>query len=663
MGSVSMAKSLIGRPESAAAVDLGLLEFWSEWRSRAARSELASPTTLAALDEWFERGNARCLLSRPRNECYSVVATWVQSLVARQADVEVLYLPVSRRLGTASERKALQLLYGQLDQQVRFVSNPRSMDELRSAFGLCLGRDEEGPMLLVVIDALEHAVGWGASQLGWWVRNAGEGVRILVVADVEVGLDGPSGVEFYLEELDWERDATDVIEHGLEARPQTSRASEVEPRLTHLRFILQPLSAALAPILTQELERYFSVDLEALGGVDTNAEAWRSSVHSLESGQLLLSSDCLQARLLETWGTQALDAALVARVRQDVEHGRSDALTEYAVRTTCLHMSRLGEPYQGWRFVVTAGWLSAWSKFDDALSGYLGDLELARKAAENEIGKQCETEGTGTNDTLVDAIGLYARVVACQAVLLEKEGSRHNKPSFEGPYTQPRLNLTAPIKLRSMAAALLLGLEREAPERAHELQHLLGSGPAAYGRPVQAPPRAFWRSVCERQITDEDIEVIRAAGNAYTLGWPPLRGAGAACLALGEERAWELAEATTGAHRAESFADLARYVSPAKQHQAVVAAMDAYFDHGDSGSRPWSFSCAAWMSRTDAALLMGLTLGRDPEADLERTFIGPGGILDCAALIMRIGGPGAVVAVAEQVCEVVHWLGQEDAGE
>src|SRR5690606_6398672 len=183
--------------------------------------------------------------------------------------------------------------------------------------------------------------------------------------------------------------------------------------------------------------------------------------------------------------------------------------------------------------------------------------------------------------------------------------------------------LTAPTRLCSLSAALLLGLEQEAPERAHELRHLLESGPAARSRSMPEPPKAFWRKVCERQVTDEDIEVIRAAGDGYALGWPPSRGAGAACLALGEERAWELAEATTGAHRAESFADLAKYVSPAKQHQAVVAAMDAYFDHGDSGSRPWSFSCAAWMSRTDAALLMGLTLGRDPEADLERTFIGP----------------------------------------
>jgi hypothetical protein len=134
-------------------------------------------------------------------------------------------------------------------------------------------------------------------------------------------------------------------------------------------------------------------------------------------------------------------------------------------------------------------------------------------------------------------------------------------------------------------------------------------------------------------------------------------------MALGAEQAWELAEATTGAHRAESFADLAKYLAPDKRQQAVVEAMDAYFDHRDSGSRPWSFSCAAWMSRNDAALLIGLTLGRDVEANLERIMLGPGGILDCAALLVRIGGPDAIVAVAEQVCEVALWLGREDTGE
>lgn len=632
--------------------------FWDEWAEEPSQRAVAVDE-LAKLDNWLDEGYPHGVVLGESFSRRMVLASWVASLRARRSDVEVLFLPISPRLGMATERKALQLLYGQLEHQESCFSSPRSMVELRVVFQRCLGgRDDEERRLVVVVDGVDQCVGWGVAQLGRLARHVGDKVHILIGGPAET----PSsvGTASWFEELGWDPMGFAVLS-GIGAGTKRSRLPETELELA--RPLLEPLAAALAPVTPREVRWCFGVEDEHLRNIRTDAPPWLMFVRQDERGALRLVSDELHARLVSRWGTREWDCGVVDKTLRALVDRDSANIPGYAVTTLAEHMSRRGCSVGKWSLLVTKCWLEVWAKRHDALTGYLGDLEVARHAVQTDLLDQIERGKDVSGSRLQQAIGLVVRIVMCEAVLREKAGSFRNMPSCDGPYTQPQLNFEAPTKLRSLAVALLLGLEQEVRERAEEIRHLLENGPAAGGRPVPTPPRAFWRTVCERQVTYENIEAIRAAGDAFRLGWPSSTGGGAACLALGEERAWLLAEATSGIHRVESFADLARYVSPLRREEATTLAMDAFFEHGDEDTVPRVLGCATWMRPPDAILLMDQVLGRDPQADLERTLLGPSGILDCAALLARIGGPGAIVAVAEQVCEVVQWLGQEDAGE
>ena len=147
---------------------------------------------LASLDAWLDRDDRpfALVLGPPEAGKTALLAHWAIS-VAERGTVEVAFLPVDRRLGTALERDALGLLSSLLPE----VSDTVTPAGLRRDVWRELWFDRSPGELtrLVIVDGADRAEKWSVQSGADRSPNPGERVRLLISVDTrEENSSGPT---------------------------------------------------------------------------------------------------------------------------------------------------------------------------------------------------------------------------------------------------------------------------------------------------------------------------------------------------------------------------------------------------------------------------------------------------------------------------------------
>ncbi|WP_437614737.1 hypothetical protein WMF20_16395 [Sorangium sp. So ce834] len=136
--------------------------------------------------------------------------------------------------------------------------------------------------------------------------------------------------------------------------------------------------------------------------------------------------------------------------------------------------------------------------------------------------------------------------------------------------------------------------------------------------------------------------------------------------ALGLDASVEIAErgGSSGQARIAALAALC-CAAPAPSRPTLAArAVAAYRESGDTDGLETVIRCADWMSPHDAAWLFARSLGDAAgSVTLASTLSGWGGVEMLAPLVARIGGDGALAAVADALHGADAWLAWMESGD
>ncbi|WP_148313641.1 hypothetical protein [Sorangium cellulosum] len=136
--------------------------------------------------------------------------------------------------------------------------------------------------------------------------------------------------------------------------------------------------------------------------------------------------------------------------------------------------------------------------------------------------------------------------------------------------------------------------------------------------------------------------------------------------ALGLDASVEIAErgGSSGQARIAALAALC-CAAPAPSRPALAArAVAAYRQSGDTDGLETVIRCAAWMSPHDAAWLFARSLSDAAgSVTLASTLSGWGGVEMLAPLVARLGGDGALAAVADALHGADAWLAWMESGD
>ncbi|KYF97217.1 hypothetical protein BE20_04120 [Sorangium cellulosum] len=142
--------------------------------------------------------------------------------------------------------------------------------------------------------------------------------------------------------------------------------------------------------------------------------------------------------------------------------------------------------------------------------------------------------------------------------------------------------------------------------------------------------------------------------------------AAAAIDVLGLDASVEIAErgGSSGQARMAALAALCS-AAPAPSRPVLAArAVAAYRESGDTDGLETVIRCAAWMWRHDAAWLFARSLGDAAgSVTLASTLSGWGGVEMLAPLVARLGGDGALAAVADALHGADAWLAWMESGD
>ncbi|UQA58740.1 hypothetical protein [Polyangium aurulentum] len=406
-----LVERLRGPSEGYTRADARLAAFWGEVQAR-----LSGPAPwethaelLAGLDAWLGREGPpfAVVLGPPGADRTLLLARWALSVVARGA-VDVAFLPIDRRLGTALERDALRLLYGLLPRTEDIEClGIRTLEEMRQQLRLELAtyREDDEPELLVIVDGIDRAAGWSLPTGADLPDGPGERVRVLVSADTPLEGGADAAIEAICARQGWSRSAVETF--VLPPMPDDDGLVDIEGVIRDvqakldggrggdaLRGCLALLVAAFRPMDLEDLSLLVGQSADALQ--DQLDEGW-SVV-----GRLLERQDERHGYRFrdEVWrqAWQAANAAAVGAAEQRILQAGREALRAvgegrlapndvlpYLVDNFGAHLFGCNAPAEELLQLVSPAWLEVWKTHADAMAGFLADVWWARERVHREL--------------------------------------------------------------------------------------------------------------------------------------------------------------------------------------------------------------------------------------------------------------------------------------
>ncbi|WP_434044355.1 MULTISPECIES: hypothetical protein [Sorangium] len=655
----------------------GLAAFWRSVADDAllgpAPQDILAP--LAALDAWFAGGPSCALVVGPDPRLRSaLLARWALSVAERRA-AEVIFVPVSPRLGTAVERDMLKLLFGLFKgTATAMFSRPRTPGELMSAVRLALMGvgwvssvpDEENPRLLVVLDGVERAAdGWPDPQTPF-LGEPGEGARVVVSVDAEA--HAPGGA-LWRDRLAWAADEVAVISCPADG-PPSDEAAEARRALGALlekgplaARVFDALAAVLAPVSREDLLRAVGVEVAEIEAFERAPEAARGLVVTDEEGAYRFRDDAARACWAAPDRPAAIEDAIVARGLTALRTSQAAseprvAWPPYLVEYLGAHMARRAAGVADLMELVSSAWLAIWMNRPGGLLGFLTDARRARRAATDALLTACRSGSESDAGAVTERAARLCDIVWCALVegaLCAKEGSREEERDPTEPYTEPTVDLTRPTgaaRARAEAlvtlAAMLTGSEQQ------NVQRWAADACAGLGEIV---PRPIPHVATDPSAADPDrTRRIRAGMKHEEVDGYLSRDLVIRSTDLSPEEAWSIAESREGESRMVAFAGILPDLPEEMREKAVREVIAAYRAHGDRLALRILAACAPWMALADAARVLCNELGNDWTGEVHDMLVGFGSLTELSPLLLRLGGTAALVGAARAIDHVGRWL-------
>jgi hypothetical protein len=696
-------QAMAGVTESTASARTHLKRFWSGRGIDLLEAPLspAEQSLHGALERWFASRAERALLEGADARARTKVAARLAVEVAHRRQAKVVFVPVSRALGTAVERDMLELFFALFDtSQSAVFSRPRTVRELVASISLGLQGvgwvsslpDEDDPRLLVVVDGLEAAAdGWPRTQTPF-LAEIGEGVSALVTAAPRP----PTGATGWLDRLGWPAEATTQLttpgetEGGdggasrVEASPVDRGSAVAAPAAARVRAAL---GAALAPMSEHDLRQAMGLggeDLAALLEEPSETAPW---IRIDADGGPLWCADGAAATEADAAHTR-FEQAVVARGSDLLDAPAAEPWCAYGIEYLGAHMVRRACSAEELLRLVSPRWLAQWSSRPRALLGFLCDAARARDACTTRLIDACRDTQPGAADgrggvsssaggaETGDGVGgasparvarpardereraeMLRGIVRCALVehaLLSKEGSREADHDRQAPYTPAPLELARPTgcarqRAEALAtfAALLPGADGDA---VRELARQASAGMADV-----AAQTVVAVTTDPRETDLERGAKLRAGATHDELdGWLS-RDLRIRPTGLAPDEAWALADTRSGEARMVAFAGILADLPESRRAAAVREVMAGYSATAGHEALRIAVACAPWMARVDAARVLATEIGGS-WSEPRSMFVGYGGLAELTPLLQRVGGDAAVVGAAAEIVAVGSWL-------
>lgn len=621
----------------------------------------------ADLGEWLAIGGPRALLRGPSTaEHRRLLARWALSL-ARDGAAEVVYLPIDRAFGTAVERDALKLLFGQFpDASPAVFGRPRSPEELKLALRLALQGvsmvssipTEEAPHLVMILDGIDRAVdGWPDPESPF-LAELGEGAHVLVTT----GAGDPSwGALRTCELLGWSVEETAVFEPALFEAPPPEAGRPGRGEISGVLGIqairaLDALSAALAPVSSADLVAALGVSEDEVAALSGDAVSRSGLVMRRGDGDFCFRDDAARAAWADPARVTELEDAVVQRGLGLLRSGVDPATwSPYLVLHLGAHVERRSKDPAARIALVSPSWLDVWMRRSGGLLGFVTDVRRARRAAEGALIAACAAEGTSDDHSRAALLGAVIRCALVEGSLFAKERSREEDAYRTAPFVDSGVDLSQPTcaararaEVLCTLAARLKGADQE---RVGSL--LAAMGDVAEGAAPLSVPEVL---TAESDVDPERGRLLREGRthdsmDGYLSRDLRIRGSG-----LGAEDAYRLASSREGEARMIAFAGILPDLPEERRRDAVREVVRSYSMYGDRLALRVLAACAPWMARDDAARIVCRALGNDWTETLAGMLSGFGGLAEMSPLLQRIGGSPGLVATAEEIAAVGRWL-------
>ncbi|MEJ7731832.1 MAG: hypothetical protein WKG00_21810 [Polyangiaceae bacterium] len=666
-------QAMSGTTQSAASAREHVRRFWSTSGIDLLEAPLspAEQVLHGSLQSWFASSGERALLQGADARARTKVAARLAVEVAHRRQAKVVFVPVSRALGTAVERDMLELFFALFDTSRSAVfSRPRTPRELMSSIALGLQGvgwvsalpDEEAPRLLVILDGIERAAdGWPRASAPF-LAEIGEGASVLVTATATA-----AGARSWLARLAWPSEGTTELDLAGALAPVaegTSRASRAggaapESAAPADRRLRHALAAALAPVSERDLVEAMGLGAGEVGAAGPMGAATPPAIGRSEDGRWLWQEDDAAGVTATDGEVVAFEQAVVAggaRVLADAAHPPWCA---YGVEYLGAHMVRQGCGAEALLALVSPDWLAQWTTRPRALLGFLADVNRARDACELRLLDACRGRdgGGGSGDGEGARAAMIGGVVRCALVehaLLAKEGSREADHDRQAPYAP------APLVLERATGC--------ARERAEALASLAALMPGADGDAVRASARQASGDggevaaqpmpvvLTDPRETDAQRGAKLRAGTTHDEldGWLShdrrIRPSG-----LAPEEAWALAQSRHDEARMVAFAGILPDLPESLRAAAVREVMTEYWKTAGHEALRIAVACAPWMALEDAARVLVMGLGGS-WSEPRSVFVGYGGLAELAPLLQRLAGHAALMEAARAIVAVGAWL-------
>ncbi|WP_437590723.1 hypothetical protein [Sorangium sp. So ce1000] len=654
----------------------GLAEFW-----RSVSEDILDPAPqdarapLTELDDWFIGGPACALVVGPDPGFRSaLLARWALSVAERRA-AEVIFVPISARLGTAVERDMLKLLFGLFKGTPTAMFNrPRSPGELMSAIRLALMGvgwvssvpDKDNPQLLVILDGVERAAdGWPDPQTPY-LSQPGEGAHIIVSVDAEN--HAPSGTS-WRERLAWAAEQMMVIPCPTD-RPSPDEAAGARRALGSLgdeggraARVFDALASVLAPVSPDDLLGAVGMAPVELDAFERAPEPARRLVVKGDEGAYRFRDDAGRASWTGPDHLAVIEDTIVARGLSALRARKAASnprLTwpPYLVEYLGAHMTRRSATVADRMELVSPAWLGIWSDGPGGIVGFLTDVDRARRAAQDALLEACHSRTEIDQAARAERAARLRDIIWCALVdeaICAKEGSRAEERDPTEPYTDPTVDLTRPTgAARERAEALVTFASLLAGSEAALVRQWAMEACAGHGEIL---PGTIPHVVTDRGAPDpERTRRIRAGAKHEEVDGYLSTDLVIRPTDLSPEEAWNLAECRKGESRMIAFAGILPDLREEMREKAVREVMSAYWAYGDRLALRVLSACAPWMALTDAAKIVCNELGNNWTGDLPGMLVGFGSITELAPLLLRLGGTAALVGAARAVVDVGRWL-------
>lgn len=640
----------------------GLAGFWQEIAEKVAPVAPSAEETaaLALLEGWF-RGGPRNAVLLGEDEAFRarVLGRWALSIAAEK-QVYLVFLPVGARVGTRTERDALELMMGLFpSSEAAQFTVPRSPLELKWATSLALGGRgisaedpaDDDPIVVLVVEGLDRLADAPPERLFPPLGEMDEETRVLVTASADAL---PFGDGSLSERLSAESGTLAQL-----AFPGTTPTRVAEVWSTGgsgvvealQRRCLETLGVALAPLSTADLAWLLGLDEGSKGEVEGALSGLlhapdgggRGVLRRLSDGTVGFADDGLQRAFFSKTYEKEWEAKLVRRALAILGGNESSALEQlgtpgYVVEYLGAHLVRCGSGVADLMALVTPAWLSLWKRRPGCLTGFATDVRRARKVVHEALDRAADEA------TRASLLGDFVRCVMVEAVLFSLEGSRTARRDRSLPFVAPALVLaaqnpaTTAADLRVVATLLVTlanVLDRASWGAAYELaERACGDLDSADGAILPVPiPTTAEGVVAGVPPSDE----LLAAGRADPEAWM--------------RRAFR----SEGYGKILHLAQVIPYLPEALRESAAAEAASAYVDGEDDDALPLLLACGPWLPVEKAIPLLDF-LGNRWSTTFQRTLLGPAGIAEMVPLFKRLGGEAAVFEVARAVNDVARWL-------